>query len=109
MEINVTNIVPLNMDDEKFLQVKGIWRVFIKNVVSKKLNSRDFTEISNMRPLIHKITDYNKLYELVKERNDNNTVTLFNSVLCTLKYATDDLLAYVLVVFNIKSSDLIID
>jgi hypothetical protein len=106
MEVSIINVVPLLVDDNKFLQIRRIWRVFIKNIMAKKLSPDDFNEITKLRLLIHKIVNYNKLYDLVKEKNNNNASLLFSSVLGLLKYATDDLLAYILVVLNLNSSDL---
>jgi hypothetical protein len=74
--------------------------------MAKKLSPNDFNEIAQLRLLVHKIVNYNKLYDLVKERNDNNINLLFSGVVNILKYVTDDLLAYILVVLNLKSSDL---
>jgi hypothetical protein len=106
MEVKIINVAPLLVDDDKFIQIKKIWRVFIKSIMAKKLDSDDFSEISRLRPLVHKIINYNKLYDLVKEKNDDSASLLFSGVVNLLKYATDDLLAYILVVLNLKSSDL---
>jgi hypothetical protein len=49
MEVSIVNVVPLLADNDKFLQIKKIWRVFIRTVMAKKLSPNDFNEIAQLR------------------------------------------------------------